>query len=192
MTLLAKICTALFISSLSVPAMAKGSFLLKLNEQPAQPAKVDASNLIEVIQVLTLANASQLDSAALAQVRHPDNGLAMFVEEMIQDHRLMQDALETLAQSKGVSLEAEDLTDTARLVKINVDRDFNILVLTAGEAFRSTFLRITAYQYQKFLKLYDQIDQVNQDEILKENVALFRALMLKNLAAAQGLQQTVP
>jgi hypothetical protein len=45
-----------------------------------------------------------------------------------------------------------------------------------------------AYQYQKFLKLYDQIDQLNQDEALKENVAVFRALMLKNLAVAQELQ----
>jgi predicted outer membrane protein len=188
MTLLARICTALFLSLLSVNALAQGSFLFLVNEEPAQPAKVNASDLIEVVQVLSLANASQLDSAALAQARHPDNSLALFVEEMILDHRLMQDALEKLACSKGVSLEAEDLTSTAKLVKVNVDRDFNILVLTAREVFRSAFLRMIAYQYQKFLKLYDQIDQLNQDEALKENVAVFRALMLKNLAVAQELQ----
>jgi predicted outer membrane protein len=156
--------------------------------EPPKPAVVDASNLTEVVQVLTLANTSQLDNVSLVKDRGPDEELQQFAVDLQRDHAWMQETLEALAQRHGISLKLEDLTLTSQQVKKNVDVDFQVLASKPQVEFRATFLRLTIYQYRKILKLYEQIIQLNQDARLKANVAIFRPMIEKNVAEAEFIQ----
>jgi predicted outer membrane protein len=156
--------------------------------EPPKPAVVDASSLTEVVQVLTLANASQLDNVSLVKDRSPDEELQQFAVDLQRDHAWMQETLEALAQRHGISLKLEDLTLTSQQVKKNVDGDFQVLASKPQVEFRATFLRLTIYQYRKILKLYEQIIQLNQDARLKANVAIFRPMIEKNVAEAEFIQ----
>lgn len=185
MIALPRIGAAFLALSLSGSVAAAESIPTPLGELVSKPAMVDASNLIEVLQVLALANASQVESAALVPQRQPDAGLLELADDMRRDLLWMQQTLEVLAYRKDISLQFESLTSTARQVKINVDGDYEVLARTSLDEFRSAFLRVTAYQYQKILNLYDQISQRNQDTDLRSHLTIFRPMIEKNLARIQ-------
>jgi len=180
------ICAGLLLFALSSTASSTESVTPPSVEQ-LKPATVDASNLTEVIQVLALANASQLDNVSLVKDRYPDEKLLHFAQDLMRDHAWMQETLDALAQRKGISLRFEDLTLTSQQVKKNVDVDFQTLAQKPQDEFRMTFLRLTVYQYRKILKLYEQISLLNQDARLKANIAIFRPMIEKNLGEAEGL-----
>jgi predicted outer membrane protein len=176
------------VSTLSVPAYAAETVPSPAAEQAPKPAAVDASNLVEVVQVLSLANRSQLDNIALVGERNPADDLQLLAADLERDHRWMQDTLDALARRKNIGLEVEDLTPTSLQVKRNVDVDYQTLAQKPQEEFRATFLRLTIYQYQKILKLYDQIDRLNSDERMKVAISVFRPLIQKARADTMKLQ----
>jgi predicted outer membrane protein len=186
MSIVKVICTGLFLSTLAVNAAAAES-VAPPPAAESKPAVVDASNLTEVIQVLYLANASQLEGMQLALERNPDEAFQYLVEDMRRDHLWMQDTLEAQARRHGISLKLEDLTLTSQQVKTNVDGDFQLLAQKSPEEFRSAFLRITLYQHRKILKLYDQIEALNQDAGLKARVTVFRPLIAYEIQTAEQL-----
>lgn len=188
MSIVKAICTSLFLSTLAINAAAAESTPPAPGAE-SKPAVVDASNLMEVIQVLYLANASQLEGMTLALERNPDEALQHLVEDMRRDHLWMQETLEAQARRHGISLKLEDLTITSRQVKTNVDGDFQLLLQKTADEFRAAFLRITLYQHRKILKLYDQIEELNQDAGLKARVTVFRPLISHEIRAAEQLEQ---
>jgi predicted outer membrane protein len=188
MSIVKAICAGLFLSTLAINASAAETTPPAPTEQP-KPAVVDAGNLTEVIQVLFLANASQLDGMTLALERNPDESLQYFVDDMRRDHLWMQETLEALARRQGIGLERDDLTSTSQQVKKNVDVDFQALSQKSPDEFRAAFLRLTIYQHRKILKLYDQIEQLNQDAGLKASVTIFRPLIAHEILGAEQLQQ---
>lgn len=183
MSIVKAICTGLFLSTLAISAAAAENNPTAPTEQP-KPAVVDASNLTEVVQVLFLANASQLDGMTLALERNPDETLKYLIEDMRRDHLWMQDTLEALAQRHGISLHLDDLTVTSQQVKTNVDVDFQALSEKSPDEFRSAFLKLTIYQHRKILKLYDQIEERNQDAKLKARISVFRLLITQEILSA--------
>lgn len=186
MSIVKAVCAGLFLSSLTISVAAAETAPPAPVQQP-KPAVVDASNLTEVIQVLFLANASQLDGIRLALERSSDEALQNFVEDMRRDHLWMQDSLEVKAQRHGISLRPEDLTLTSQQVKKNVDVDFQALSQKSPDDFRAAFLKLTIYQHRKILKLYDQIEQLNQDAALKARMAVFRPLITQEILNAEQL-----
>jgi predicted outer membrane protein len=186
MSIVKTVCAGLFLSTLSISAAAAETTPPAPVQQP-KPAVVDASNLTEVIQVLFLANASQLDGITLALERSPDEALQNFAEDMRRDHLWMQDSLEVKAQRHGISLRLEDLTLTSQQVKKNVDVDFQALSQKSSDDFRAAFLKLTIYQHRKILKLYDQIEQLNLDAALKSRIAVFRPLITQEILNAEQL-----
>lgn len=186
MSIVKAICTSLFLSTLAMNAAAAES-----TPPPpvadSKPAVVDASNLTEVIQVLYLANASQLEGITLVLERNPDEALQYLVEDMRRDHLWMQETLEAQARRHDVSLKLEDLTLTSQQVKTNVDGDFQLLSRKTADEFRAAFLRITLYQHRKILKLYDQIEELNHDAGLKGRITIFRPLITNEILAAEQL-----
>jgi predicted outer membrane protein len=195
MSIVKTICTSLFLSVHAISAAAADVIPPAPVEQP-KPAVVDASHLTEVIQVLFLANASQLDGMTLALERNPDKALQSLVEDMRRDHLWMQDTLEAQAQRHGISLKQDDLTLTSQQVKKNVDVDFQALSQTSPADFRGAFLKFTIYQHRKILKLYDQIEQLNQDAGIKARITIFRPLIAYEILIAtselEGAENSVP
>ncbi len=190
MSIIKRIYTGLLLSSLTMTASAAETAPSASVEQP-KPAVVDASHLTEVIQVLFLANASQLDGIELALDRNPDRGLQHFAEDMRRDHLWMQETLGAHAQRLGISLRLEDLTPSAQQVKKNVEVDFQAMAQKSADDFRAAFLRLTIYQHRKILKLYDQIEQLNQDAVLKARLVVFRPLIVNEIQSAEQLQNNV-
>jgi predicted outer membrane protein len=189
MSIVSNIYHGLLISALGTPAYATEQVSKSNTEQPTKPATVDARNLIEVVQVLTLANLSQLDGLVLAQNKNPGSDLEPLAKDLLRDHRWMQETLEALAQRKQISMKPEDLTPTSQLVKRNVESDYQILVQIPQEDFRATFMSITIYQYRKILKLYDQIDQLNSDAQMKAILSVFRPMVQKDLGEIEQLRR---
>lgn len=183
MSIAKAICAGLFLSTLASNVAAADAIPPAPREQP-KPAVVDASNLTEVIQVLFLANASQLDGMTLALERDPDETLRFLVEDMQRDHLWMQDTLKAQAQRRGISLRLDDLTLTSKQVKKNVDVDFQALAQKSPDDFRDAFLKLTIYQHRKILKLYDQIEQLSQDAGIKARVTVFRPLIAHEILIA--------
>ncbi|HET9238031.1 MAG TPA: DUF4142 domain-containing protein [Oligoflexus sp.] len=186
MSIVKAICAGLFLSTFAMSASAAETAPPAPIEQP-KPAVVDARNLTEVVQVLFLANASQLDGVTLALERNPDEALQLFAEDMRRDHLWMQETLAAEAQRHGISLLRDDLTLTSQQVKKNVDVDFEALSQKSPEDFRAAFLRLTVYQHRKILKLYDQIERLNQDAGLKGRITIFRPLIAHEILTAEQL-----
>ncbi len=75
-------------------------------------------------------------------------------------------------------------------MEINVDVDFQALSQKTLDEFAAAFLKLTIYQHRKILKLYDQIERINQDADLKTKLLVFRPMITNEILAAEQLQNT--
>lgn len=187
MSLFTKICTGLLISALSLTAQAAEPEVQNPDQQPSETT-VDVTDTAEVIQVLYVGNASEIKIAELVRERNPDESLQSLADELARDHTWMNRILEAMANIKSISLEADELSETAQLVNTQLDEGIQMLAAKPVEEFRSAFLEAIILEHQKTLELYNQIEQGTTDDALKATLAIFRQLVEKHLADAQKLQ----
>ncbi len=183
------ICSSLILSA--ALSLGFGASSLAAAETPpaaaSKKASVNASDLTEVIQVLYISNMSAVAQTEVVLAKDPDAGLKGFAEMSQAVHSAMLKEVKDLAVLKNVGLELGDLTATSQLVKTNVERDLLILAGKREEEFRPAFLSIVSYQYQKMVKVLEQIEGENQDSELRALAADFRNRLLALTAKAEAL-----
>jgi pantothenate kinase-related protein Tda10 len=190
MSVFTRICTGLLISTLSLSAQAaqpetEGQTPV---QEPSQPT-VDVSSTAEVIQVLHVGVASEVQIINLIREKNPDAELQAFVDQLSQDLVLLSGKLQELATSKSVALESEQMTENARAIESQMKQEVEVLSQAAPEMFRSAAIAALVNKYQQALDLYVQVEQSSMDEELKAAVALFRPGTQKHLQDAQELQK---
>ncbi|WP_141735748.1 DUF4142 domain-containing protein [Oligoflexus tunisiensis] len=203
MSVFKKFCTGLFVSLLSLTAQAAqptapaeptqpgGEPEVQTPDQVPSETQVDVSDTREVIQVLYVSNAKEIQIADLVYERNPDEGLQRYADELARDHAWMNRMIETLANVKSISLEEGQFEESAQLVGSMMDQEAQNLAQKPQEEFRSAFLEAMIMGHQKTLELYSQIEAGNSDDALKATIAISRQLVEKHLAEAQRLQAEV-
>lgn len=187
MSLLTKIYTAFLISALSLTVKAAEPEVQNPDQQPSENA-LDVTDTREVIQVLYVGNASDIKIADLVRERNPDESLQSLADELTRGHGWMNRILKTMAKIKSISLETDEMSETAQLVNNQMAEGFQMLASKPVDEFRSAFLEAIILEHQKSLKLYNQIEQGTKDDALKVVIAIFRQIEEKHLSDAQKLQ----
>lgn len=161
---------------------------LMATEAPPKKAAVNIQDSTEVIQVLWLASSSELELADLMQKRSQDPDFLDFAGALAEGFTAMRNRFEAVALDKGVGLQSEALTATARLVETNVRRDVEIVAAKPGAEFQSATLNILIYQFQRMISLCEQVEASTSDPLLREAVQSFHKLSHDLLLRARELQ----
>lgn len=189
MSVFAKICSGLLISTLSLTAYAAGPEEQTPGQQPVEEGiVVDVTNATEVIQALYIGNEAEVQIADLVRERNPDESMQRFADTLARDHSWMNKMLEAIANIKSVSLKAEELSEVAQKLEAQLETEAQSLAARPAEEFRSAVLEAIIAEHEKTLELYNQIEQGSSDDALKATVAIFRQLVESHLAEAHQLQ----
>ncbi|HYX33468.1 MAG TPA: DUF4142 domain-containing protein [Oligoflexus sp.] len=187
MSIYLKICTGLIVSLLSLGAQADDNNL-QTRDQPPATESLDVKNTTEVIQALYVSSLTQMKVADLVREKSPDESLRDYADKLTRDHRWINRSLDWLANIKSVSLEPEDLGESAQLVNTQTNSELQTLAQTSPDEFRSAFITASIRSHQETLQFYNRIDQNNTDDALKVLIRVFRQVEEMHLVNAQKLQ----
>lgn len=157
-------------------------------EPPAKKAVVNAADSQEVIQVLAIASVSDLELAALIRSRSNDLALLELAQAIDFGFRASLRDFEVLAAAQGIGLGAAAWGPTAQLVKTNVDRDVQILAQKPDAEFQKATLDILFYQFQRMIKIAQEVQELNEDAALKAAIFRFQSTTTRLLGLVEKLR----
>jgi putative membrane protein len=137
----------------------------------------------ELMEDIAHANLAEIDTGKLALEKSQNPEVRKFAQMMIDDHTKAQQELQTLAQSKGITLPAE--TDVQHKTMATA------LKLLSGNTFDSQYIsRVGVGDHERAEKLLDKTIKETSDADLKTYAQKTIKSVQHHLSMAQGMEKT--